>query len=513
MFLATLPLAIYGVMAALSVIETPLTSNSNEATRAIYGDFVPVAYAQTPDTQEFSVLQQVDRALRDVVTRSRPSVVRVLVSSDPKPASQRSDEDEPTQRQNPFGIPWPFEFEHPDVPGFRQPREIPGREGLGSGVIVSEDGLILTNNHVVDGADHITVTLDDKREFDAEVVGADSRTDVAVIRIDASGLTPMPFGDSERVDVGEFVIAIGAPFQLSHSASFGIVSAKGRTNILPSSRDISTNPYEDFIQTDAAINPGNSGGPLLNIRGELIGINTAIASRIGQNAGIGFAIPSNLANKVMQDLVKEGRVVRAWLGVMIAPVDAQVATELGLDRPRGALISSVQEDSPASKVDLKPLDIIVSMDGIEVEGHNHLRNYISSSPVGREVKLGILRDGKPREVSVKLGELDDDSVAISRDGGRKSSKAWMGITVEDLTDEAAKELGYEGTDGVLVTDVHPNSPANHEGIQPNTLIIAVGDASVSSVADFKQAVEEAGKRVLIKWRRGPNYGLSVLKQN
>ncbi len=476
---------------------------------------VSAARAEPANGSDFAVLQSVNRALRDIVTEARESVVRVESTNEPGRADGRDEDDAVPEgrerdRGNPFGLPFDLPFSHPDVTP--QPRY-----GLGSGVIVREDGYILTNNHVVEDADVLTVTLANGREHDAKLIGRDPQTDLAVIKIEESGLTAMALADSDALQIGEFVVAIGAPFGLSHSASFGMVSAKGRQSILPNRRDRrDDDPYEDFIQTDAAINPGNSGGPLLNINGELVGVNTAISSETGQNAGVGFAVSSKLAGKVLSDIIERGKVVRAWLGVMIGPVEADVAQRLGLDKPQGALVSSVVDGSPASEAGLEPFDIILVADGRAMDNHNELRNYISSSPVGKQVELVVLREGQQKELSVTLGELDSEAVAQADPEPSRRRRDWTGMTVEDvsaLDDEQLDSLPYDLSNGVIVTSVRRNSPAAAKGIEPGTLIIAVDDNEVPDVATYRELVDAVEESTYVKWRNGANYRHGILSRD
>ena len=512
LFVAALALVVLGVAGGMLLMRDGAISEAHDAPPTSSTLFVAAAQAEPANGGDFAVLQSVNRALRDIVTEARESVVRVdSVNNPDAPTAEDGQEDDGPGRgrRNPFGLPFELPFGHPD-PTQRRSR------GVGSGVVVRENGYILTNNHVVEDADVLTVTLADGREYDAELVGRDPKTDLAVIKIDESGLPAMRMGDSDALQVGEFVIAIGVPFGLSHSASFGMVSAKGRANILPNQQTVSDDPYEDFIQTDAAINPGNSGGPLLNINGDLMGVNTAISSETGQNAGVGFAVSAKLAGKVLNDIIERGKVVRAWLGVMIGAVEDDVAQRLGLDKPQGALVSSVMDGSPASKAGLEPLDIILSADGAAMENHNQLRNYISTSPVGKKVELTVLRDGKRKELTVTLGELDEKAVAQARPESNRRRRDWTGMTVEDvssLDEEQRDALPDDVDEGVVVTSVTRNSPAAGEGIQPGTLIIAIDDTEVGNVRDYRKLIEDAGDSVYMKWRNGKNYGIGVIKRD
>jgi serine protease Do len=471
--------------------------------------FTSAARAEPASGNDFSVLQSVNRALRDIVAEATESVVRVDSTTNPGEPEQAPEESEGRgrRRRGPFDLPFDLPFGHPDV----EPRH-----GLGSGIIVREDGYILTNNHVVEDADVLTVTLADGREFAAELVGTDPKTDLAVIHIDETGLVAMPLANSDELQVGEFVIAIGAPFGLSHSASFGMVSGKGRDSILPDlTRRLGDEPFEDFIQTDAAINPGNSGGPLLNIEGELVGVNTAISSSNGQNAGVGFAVSSKLAGKVLGDIIERGKVVRAWLGVTIQKIDDDVAQSLGLDKPQGALVSSVLPGSPASEAGLKPFDVILAMDGSETRNPNHLRNYISSSPVGHVAELTILRDGESVQIGVTLGELDDAAVAGAPARRSRRERDWTGMIVADMRSLPPAELDAipgDVLEGVVVTSVRPGSPAAENGITSGTIIIAMDGVEVRNRTEYRDVLEGADESIILKLRKGDNYGLEVLKR-
>jgi len=370
-------------------------------------------------------------------------------------------------------------FERFFAPRFRQ-RDLLQRS-LGSGVIVSEDGYIVTNNHVVRGADEVVVRLADDRTFTAKVVGTDSQTDLAVLKIDADDLKPAKLGDSDALRVGEWVVAVGNPFQLSFTITAGIVSAKGRANV-------GIADYEDFIQTDAAINPGNSGGPLVNLRGEVVGINTAIFTRSGGYMGIGFAIPANMVRSVMKSLIEEGRVVRGWLGVVIQDLNEGLARSFGYDSTEGVLISDVLPDGPGDRAGLRPGDIITEYEGREVPNMLRLRTWIAETRPGTRVTLKVFRDGKTRNVEVRIGERESEEVAGSESPG---SPGDLGMTVRDLTPDLARRLGYDpDMRGVVITQIEPLSPAERAGLQAGDVIVSVQGERVSSVREFRRALRK-----------------------
>jgi len=372
------------------------------------------------------------------------------------------------------------------------PREFQ-QQGLGSGVIVTSDGYIITNNHVVEEADELNVSLPDKRTFKAKVIGADPKTDVAVIKIDASNLPALPWGDASRLEVGEMVLAVGNPFGLSQTVTMGIISAIGRANV-------GIVDYEDFIQTDAAINPGNSGGALVNLKGELIGINTAIFSRSGGYMGIGFAIPSTMAKSVMQSLIKHGKVIRGWLGVSIQDVTPDLAKEFGASENTGALVGDVLEDSPASKAKLERGDIMTAYNGVPVRDSNHLRGLVAETPPGTTVRLSVLRDKKPLDLTITIGELPKELTKASRDGSGKGDHALAGLTVEN-----ARQSGRsKASSGVVVTDIEPESSAERAGLQKGDVIHEINRKPVKDVKDFERLTSQLAprSRVLLLVKRG-----------
>ena len=380
---------------------------------------------------------------------------------------------------------------------FNQPRQREYKtSALGSGVIVdSRKGYIITNNHVVEDVDEITVRLLDKSEYEASIIGKDPKSDLAVIQIKATGLRDIVLGDSDKLRVGEWVIAVGSPFSanLSHTVTAGIVSAKGRGNIIQG--DI----YEDFIQTDAAINPGNSGGALLNSTGDLIGINTAIYSNgyfDRGNQGVGFAIPSNMVKKVMSDLINYGEVVRSYIGVQIQPVNDTAAKALDLKSRNGALVANVIDDGPADNAGIETGDVIVEFDGIKIQSVDHLRNNVSSSKPDKFYNLSLIRNGKKKSFRVKLAKMpNDDQLAMST---QSESASELGIEVSSLNRMNRQEFDIKDKDtGVLVTQIFQNTPADDAGIRVGDLITRVGSRRCSSVKQFDDLVRNSKRRGML----------------
>jgi serine protease Do len=370
---------------------------------------------------------------------------------------------------------------------FQVPRE--RREAsLGSGVIVSADGYIVTNAHVVEKADEIKVLLADKREFTGKVVGSDSKSDIAVIKISAKDLPTLGWGDSEKLEVGEYVLAIGNPFGLNSTITLGIVSAVGRANM-------GIEQYENFIQTDAAINPGNSGGALVNTRGELVGINTAIFSRNGGNMGIGFAIPSNMVKSVMDSLVQHGKVVRGYLGVSIQDVNPKIAKQFGLDQAHGALVSEVVSGSPAEKSGIQSGDVITRFDGKAIENSSMLRNRAAETDVGKSVEVEVLRDKKPVKLNIKVAEQPKDMTASSESvKGEGKSAVLAGFEVQTLTPEISQQLNLpRATQGVVVNEVESGSAAEEAGIQRGDVIVELNRKAVRNTDDFLRLSKSLGK--------------------
>ena len=408
------------------------------------------------------------------------------------------------QRREPFGgggggggggqVPEDFwePFERFFGPMPRQPHT---ERSLGSGFIISKDGIVLTNNHVIENADEIIVKLSDDSEHKATVIGRDPKTDIAVIKVDAPDLTPVTLGNSEALRVGEWVVAIGNPFGLEHTVTAGIVSAKGRF--------IGQGSYDQFIQTDVAINPGNSGGPLINLRGEVVGINTAIFSRGGGNIGIGFAIPVNLAKELLPQLEEKGKVTRGWLGVLIQKVTRDIADTLGLDKARGALVADVMDDGPAKDAGIQVGDVIVEFDGHAVGESNELPFLVARTPVGKSVEVTVIRGDERKTLTVTIEELTDEGGAPEEGG----SEDTLGMTVQPLTPEIAESLGIEeGIQGVVVSGVEPGSSADEAGLRRGDIILEVNRKAVADLRAYRKAVGdvEEGKTILLLVRRGAN---------
>ena len=411
----------------------------------------------------------------DLVSRVAPSIVTVRAERVVKPVSHELVPDDPWLRRF-FG------------PEFRESPLRPHRQGgLGSGVIVSEDGYVLTNHHVVDHAQHVVVDLADRRSFDAKVVGSDAASDLAVLKIDAKGLTPLPLGDSNAVRAGDVVLAFGNPLGIGQTVTMGILSAKGRAT------GLGDGTFEDFLQTDAPINQGNSGGALVNLRGELIGINSQIMSPSGGNIGIGFAIPAAMAENVMQQLIHGGKVHRGLLGVSVQSVTSDMAKSLSLSKVQGALVGDVTPGSPAAKAGIQRGDVILALDGSDVLDSNSLRNRISSVKPGAEVALTVLRDGHERTVKASLVELGDSKTADAGEAGGAEGER-LGLSVRPVSDQEARELGLEGRKGLLVADVDAEGPAAEAGFRPGDVIQTVDGKPVADAGALRSAVKAAGDR-------------------
>jgi len=422
-----------------------------------------------------SIVQQFSKTFADVAEKVNPAVV--TISTDKVIKMDRFNQ-------------YPFNQFFGWDRGPEQQQEYRTR-ALGSGVIVdASKGYIITNNHVVEDMDKISVKLMDKRIFEATIVGSDPKSDLAVLQIEADDLIQVDIGNSDKLRVGEWVIAIGSPFtdNLSHTVTAGIISAMGRSDI------ISRENYEDFIQIDAAINPGNSGGALVDLNGELIGINTAIATGGYErsNRGVGFAIPTNMVYKVMNDLIDKGYVVRGWLGVAIQEIDDSYAKALGLDTRDGALISNVANSSPADNAGLITGDVILEFNDVSINNSSHLKNVVSSSEPGKRYKVDIIRDGRRKSIYVKLGELPNEPQLAFMPNDKSST---LGITVQDLNSSLRKHYNLsQDDDGVVVTEMDNDSEAYRSGIREGDIIIRVGTNNVRNSNDFKDLIRTSSRK-------------------
>jgi serine protease Do len=439
-----------------------------------------------------NLLGKLSDAFAEVAEAARPAVVNISTTSTV------------TMEDNPFGNMFndPF-FRHFFGDRFGNPgqKRKYKSSALGSGVIVSDDGYILTNNHVVKGADEIKVILYDKREFKGKVVGTDPRTDLAVVKIEARNLPTLSLGDSGKLKTGDLVLAIGNPFGLNQTITMGIVSAVGRSNI-------GLADYEDFIQTDAAINPGNSGGALVNTSGKLVGINTAIYSTSGGYMGIGFAIPSDMAKVVMDNIIKHGKVIRGWLGVSIQDLTPDLAKSLDIKETAGALVSGVEKDSPADKAGLKRGDLITGIDTKKVDDSTGLRNMIASTAPGTKIDVKIIRDGKMQTKTVVLGEYKEHAVVKKTE----YDNVLKGVSVQDLTPSLRNKLDLpENVRGVVVTGVSPDL-AGQRLLQPNDVIEEVDRTTIQNVQDYDQAASKIGAKdtvLLLIYRDGGSVYLTI----
>jgi len=436
------------------------------------------------------VLNRSSKAMAEVTAAVKPAVVNISTSKIIK---------SPVQNHPFFNDPFFRRFFGDDFGPAQKPKDRK-QSNLGSGVIVNKDGYILTNNHVVKDADDIRVRLSDKREFKGKVIGTDPKSDVAVVKIDAHDLPYLRVADSDKLQVGETVIAVGNPFGLSQTVTSGIVSAIGRSNV-------GISDYEDFIQTDAAINPGNSGGALINVRGELVGINTAIFSTSGGYQGVGFAIPSNMAKSIMDSLISKGKVVRGWLGVSIQPVTAEIVKQFKLKDEKGALIGDVMEGSPAEKAGLQRGDVITEMNGKEVLDPASLRNSVAGTGPGKDVPVRFLRDGKQMTATVRIAELPSDPKARA---AVKRSQALQGVSVQNLSAEMRANLELpKRVQGVLITDVEDGTPADAV-LQKGDIIMQVNRVDVRNVKEYEATLQRVKGQNLSLWIWRNGGGLFVV---
>jgi serine protease Do len=436
-----------------------------------------------------------------VIQKTGPAVVNIFTS--------RVVKADPRRFMQPFGgDPMFRDFFGPQENGPFRPRSHKERS-LGSGVIMTKDGYILTNDHVVDGADEVKVALanHDKKEFTAKIVGRDPRTDIAVLKVDSNDLPAVTVADSDAVEVGDVVLAIGNPFGLGQTVTMGIVSAVGRNNV-------GIEDYEDFIQTDAAINPGNSGGALIDAQGRVIGINTAILSRTGGNQGIGFAVPINLARNIMDRLLQDGKVTRGYMGVMIQELNPDLAKEFKLESSQGALVSEVNEDSPAAKAGIKSGDIIVKLDDKTINTSHQLRMTVAQKNPGTTIQVQILRDGQTKNLKVTLAEMpnQDDGEGTSVNPDRQSSGGLEGVGVSDLDTAMRQQLRLpSGVQGAVVTEVTPESAAYEAGLRRGDVILEINRKPIHNAADAVQATKNLkNKKILLRiWSQGGSRFLIV----
>lgn len=466
----------------------------------------PSTFANDDDGVEN--LRETGKAFASVASKVSPSVVYIQVEGRDPQGNFSS----PFGEQFPFGEDFFRRFFGQPFPGTPpgEGQQQPRIQGQGSGfVFAAEKGLlsnktwILTNHHVVENAENITVKFQDGREFEAEIKGTDPKSDIAVLEIDADGLPALEWGDSTQLDVGEWVVAMGNPFGLSHTLTVGVVSAKGRTSV-------GISDYEDFIQTDAAINPGNSGGPLVNLEGKVVGVNTAIFSRSGGYMGIGFAIPSQLARHIANSLIETGKVVRGYLGIVIQPLTKDLAESFGIDVSSGILVAQVEGDTPADEAGFRQGDVIVEYEGKEVNDVGDFRNRISLTEPGASRDITVIRDGKRRTLKVTIGTLDDSRLLAA--GGADTSEE-LGLVVQTLTPDLAQQFDAEAGEGVVVTGVKPGSIAAMAGIRTGTIILQVDRQPVTNAAEFRRAVKKSGddNRVLLLVNQGEMQRYVVLR--
>ncbi len=396
------------------------------------------------------------------------------------------------RRGSPFGGPGSDFFD--EFFGGQTPRGDRKEQSLGSGFIFDPAGFIITNNHVVEGADDITVKLTSGEEIHADIIGRDPKTDLALIKLNKEGPYPyLALGDSSRMRIGDWVVAIGNPFGLEHTVTSGILSARGRA--------IGAGPYDDFLQTDASINPGNSGGPLLNLEGDVVGINTAI---IAGGTGIGFAIPANLAKGVVEQLKSGGRVVRGWMGVLIQPVTAAIAKSYGLDEPRGALIGDIDPDGPGVAAKLERGDIVLTFDGKPVKEWQDLPLIVANTEVGKKVKVVVFRDKKEVSLNLTVAELKDDSAGETASGPASETLAQLGLTLREITPDVAKRLGLADREGLYVSGLEPDSPAAESGLAQGDVLVAVDNVDIATMNDYRKAISGKKKDDIVRFlvRRG-----------
>lgn len=458
-------------------------------------------YAQASiETEELASIQTTSKAFTAIANKVMPTVVFISVEKTIEAGQAMS----PFQYNNPFDLfndDFFNRFFGNRYP-YMQPRKYKQR-GMGSGFIISEDGYILTNHHVVGDADKITVRLKDGREFDAKTIGSDSRSDVALIKLEEGKDLPiLSLGNSDSLEVGEWVMAIGNPFGLDHTLTVGVVSAKGRTAV-------GITDYEDFIQTDAVINPGNSGGPLINLKGKAIGINSAIFSQSGGYMGIGFAIPINMVKAIKDQLIEHGEVRRGYLGITIQNLTKELMESFRLKDTEGVLISDVNEDSPADRAGIQSGDVIVEYMNKEIKNSGQFRNLVALTPPGTKVKIALIRDRERKVLVAELGSLEQAKIA---EVSQTDIMGKLGFSVQDLTEDLARQFGYSIKEGVIISQVAPSTPAQFAGLKPGALIREVNRKGVKNVQEFLEAIE-GSKSVLLLVQHGQSSRYVILQMN
>ena len=445
------------------------------------------------DARSNALLMGADGSFAELVKKAKPSVVNIYAMKIVKEnrMTPRSFGRSPNDPFNDF-----FERFFKD----QMPREHV-QKSLGTGFILSKDGLIITNNHVVEKTEEIKVKLADEKEYNATIIGRDPKTDLALIQIKPEkSLTPLPLGDSDKLEVGDLVVAIGNPFGLGNTVTAGIVSAKYR--------NIGAGSYDNFIQTDASINPGNSGGPLLNIHGEVIGINSAIFSQHGGSIGIGFAIPINMAKDLLPQL-KKGKVIRGWLGVLIQTITPELQDKLHLKDRRGALIADISIGGPAEKANLKRGDVIISFNGNIIKEMKDLPYIVAATPVGEKVKVEVIRNGRKETLDIIVGELQSKYDP----GSPAEARPYLGLTVEKITPQIARNLGISGTEGLIISQIENNSPAAEAGLRVRDVVLEIDQSSINNLSDFQQKLRSYNNQdsILFLVKRGSSTLYLILK--
>jgi serine protease Do len=451
-------------------------------------------WTELPDNGRVARIQSLPDFV-DLAAKLSPAVVNISSEETDEPGPSSEEEEEPGESQGPKTPHNPFEEYSPHA------------KSLGSGFIVSKDGYVLTNDHVVTDADRIAVTTQDGYQYKAKLVGRDEKSDIALLKIDPRHDLPVaPLGNSDDVKVGQWVMAIGNPFGFDHSVTVGVVSAKGR--FIPGN-------FDEFIQTDASINPGNSGGPLISVRGEVVGVNSAIYTRTGSNMGIGFAIPVNIVKEELAQLRNSGKVVRGWLGVYIQKMTPEIAESLGLSSPGGALVAEVLKGGPAKSAGIQRGDVITEFDGTPIVDSRELPLLVGRTPIGHVATLKLMRQGKPQELRIAITQSHEEELASAQPIGKHSrgTESSFGLYVKDLSPELAKELGIDQPSGVVISSVQPGSRADEAGLRARDVILEVNREAVKDVGSYQQAMNAGGKGkiVLILVRRGDSSIYFALK--